>query len=229
MVLLGALVNFFSILFGSIIGLALKKGISERYRNVIIGGMALCTIYVGISGMLKGKNSLVLIISIALGAIIGEFLNIDDKMHRLGNYLQERFKSSGSPVSQAFVTATLLYCVGAMAVVGSLQSGISGDHSTLFAKAVLDGIMSVILTSQFGFGVMLSAVPVFIYQGGISLLAGFLEPYFTETAIAEMTCCGSLLIMAIGFNLLGITKLKIANYMPAIFISVILAQFSFFY
>ena len=227
--LLGAAVNFATIFFGSLIGLALKKGIPERFRDVIIGGMAFCTVYVGITGLLKGKSTLVIVISIAIGAFIGELFDLEGKMNKLGDYVQSRFKGNDNKISQAFVTATLLYGVGAMAIVGSLQSGISGDHSTLFTKSILDGIMSIILTSQLGFGVMLSAVPVFIYQGAITLLSGFLEPYLTETAIAEMTCSGSLLIMMIGFNLLGITKLKIVNYIPAIFISAVLAQIAFFY
>ena len=227
--LLGAAVNFATIFFGSLIGLALKKGIPERFRDVIIGGMAFCTVYVGITGLLKGKSTLVIVISIAIGAFIGELFDLEGKMNKLGNYVQSRFKGNDNKISQAFVTATLLYGVGAMAIVGSLQSGISGDHSTLFTKSILDGIMSIILASQLGFGVMLSAVPVFIYQGAITLLSGFLEPYLTETAIAEMTCSGSLLIMMIGFNLLGITKLKIVNYIPAIFISAVLAQIAFFY
>ncbi|MBE7060356.1 MAG: DUF554 domain-containing protein [Ruminococcaceae bacterium] len=227
--LLGAAVNFATIFFGSLIGLALKKGIPERFRDVIIGGMAFCTVYVGITGLLKGKSTLVIVISIAIGAFIGELFDLEGKMNKLGDYVQSRFKGNDNKISQAFVTATLLYGVGAMAIVGSLQSGISGDHSTLFTKSILDGIMSIILASQLGFGVMLSAVPVFIYQGAITLLSGFLEPYLTETAIAEMTCSGSLLIMMIGFNLLGITKLKIVNYIPAIFISAVLAQIAFFY
>lgn len=227
--LLGAAVNFATIFFGSLIGLALKKGIPERFRDVIIGGMAFCTVYVGITGLLKGKSTLVIVISIAVGAFIGELFDLEGKMNKLGDYVQSRFKGNDNKISQAFVTATLLYGVGAMAIVGSLQSGISGDHSTLFTKSILDGIMSIILASQLGFGVMLSAVPVFIYQGAITLLSGFLEPYLTETAIAEMTCSGSLLIMMIGFNLLGITKLKIVNYIPAIFISAVLAQIAFFY
>jgi len=227
--LLGAAVNFATIFFGSLIGLALKKGIPERFRDVIIGGMAFCTVYVGITGLLKGKSTLVIVISIAIGAFVGELFDLEGKMNKLGDYVQSRFKGNDNKISQAFVTATLLYGVGAMAIVGSLQSGISGDHSTLFTKSILDGIMSIILASQLGFGVMLSAVPVFIYQGAITLLSGFLEPYLTETAIAEMTCSGSLLIMMIGFNLLGITKLKIVNYIPAIFISAVLAQIAFFY
>ena len=227
--LLGAAANFATIFLGSLIGLALKKGIPERFRDVLVSGMALCTIYVGITGLLKGKSTLVIILSIAIGAFIGELFDLDGKMNKLGDYIQSRFKGNDNKISQAFVTATLLYGVGAMAVVGSLQSGISGDHSTLFAKSILDGIMSIILASQLGFGVMLSAIPVFIYQGGITLLAGFLEPYLTEVAIAEMTCSGSLLIMAIGLNLLGVTKIKVVNYIPAIFISALLAQIPFFY
>ena len=191
--------------------------------------MALCVLYIGISGTLQGKSPLVLVISVAFGAALGELLNLDGKLNRLGDWVQSKFKSSNSPISQGFVTATLLFAVGAMSIVGSLQGGLQNDHSIIYTKSIIDGVMAIILTSQLGFGVMLSAVPIFLYQGGIALAAGVLEPILSETAIAEMSCSGSLLIVALGMNMLGITKLKVVNYIPAIFIAAALSQIPLFY
>ena len=225
----GAIFNVITILIGGFLGLLFKKGIPERFKDIITKGMALCVLYIGISGTLKGKSPLVLVISVAFGAALGELLNLDGNLNRLGNWVQRRFKSSNSPVSQGFVTATLLFAVGAMSIVGSLQGGIKNDHSIIYTKSIIDGVMSIILTSQLGFGVMLSAIPIFLYQGGIALAAGVLEPVMSKTAIAEMSCSGSLLIVALGLNMLGITKLKVVNFIPAIFIAAALAQLSFFY
>ena len=229
MPLLGAIVNVITIIIGGLLGLICKKGIPQRFQDILIKGMALCVLYIGISGTLQGKSPLVLVISIALGAIIGEVLNLDHNLNRLGNWVQGRFKSQNSPISQGFVTATLLFAVGAMSIVGSLDGGLRGDHSVIYTKSIIDGVMAIILTSQMGFGVMLSAIPIFIYQGGIALLAGVLEPILNDIAVAEMTCSGSVLIMGLGLNMLGITKLKVVNYIPAMFIAAALSQLSFFY
>ena len=229
MPLLGAIVNVITIIIGGLLGLICKKGIPQRFQDILIKGMALCVLYIGISGTLQGKSPLVLVISIALGAIIGEVLNLDHNLNRLGNWVQGRFKSQNSPISQGFVTATLLFAVGAMSIVGSLDGGLRGDHSVIYTKSIIDGVMANILTSQMGFGVMLSAIPIFIYQGGIALLAGVLEPILNDIAVAEMTCSGSVLIMGLGLNMLGITKLKVVNYIPAMFIAAALSQLSFFY
>lgn len=229
MPLYGALFNVATIFVGGLLGLVFKKGIPNRFRDILIKGMALCVLYIGISGSLQGKSTLVLVVSVALGAIIGELLNLDGNLNRLGDFVQSKFKSTESPVSQGFVTATLLFAVGAMSIVGSLRGGLQNDHSIIYTKSIIDGVMAVILTAQLGFGVMLSAVPIFLYQGSIALAAAFLEPILNETAIAEMSCSGSLLIIALGLNMLGLTKLKVVNYIPAIFISALLSQISFFY
>ena len=229
MKLAGALFNVLTILLGGGVGLLLKEGLPKTLQDTIIKGMALCVIYIGVSGALEGKSPLVLVISIATGAIIGELLDLEGKMNKAGDFVQSKFKGSNSPISQGFVTATLLFGVGAMAIVGSLQGGLTGDHSVIYTKSVIDGVVAVILTSRYGFGVILSAVPIFVYQGGIALLAGLLEPVLNDITVAEMTCSGSLLIMALGLNMLGVTKLKVINYIPAIFISAILSKLTFFY
>ena len=229
MPLLGAVFNVITILAGGFLGLIFKKGIPQRFQDILIKGMALCVLYIGISGTLEGKSPLVLVLSVATGAILGELLNLDGKLNRLGDWVQSKFKSETGSVSQGFVTATLLFAVGAMSIVGSLNGGLKNDHSIIYTKSIIDGVMAIILTSQLGFGVMLSAIPIFLYQGGIAMLAGVLEPLLNEIAVAEMTCSGSGLIMGLGLNMLGLTKLKVVNYIPSMFIAAALSQLSFFY
>ena len=224
--MLGVAVNALAIIAGSIAGALFKKGIPERLTKHIMSGIALCVIYIGISGALKGENTLVLVVSTALGGIIGELIDIDRHLNNLGERIGRRFKNGGgTSVGEGFVTGTLVFCVGAMAIVGSLQSGLTGNHETLFTKALLDGISSLVFATTMGFGVALSGVSIFIYQGAIVLLAGLLSPLLSDYIIAEMTCAGSLLIIGLGLNMLGITKIKVANFLPAIFLPIALCQF----
>lgn len=225
----GTFVNCIAVIAGTLVGLLLKKGVSEKLGDSITKAIALCVLFIGIDGAVSasgsGSNALVLIISIALGGLIGNVADLDGRINRLGDKVQEQFRRKGnnSPVAEAFVTATLLYCVGAMAIVGSIQSGIEGNHTTLFTKSLLDGIMAIVFASQLGFGVLLSAIPILVYQGGITLASGFIAPFMSDIVIAEMSCIGYVLIMGIGFNLMGVTKLKLMNYVPGIVIAAILA------
>ena len=148
-------------------------------------------------------------------------------MHQLGDWVERKFGGKGSKasLSEGFVTASLLFCVGAMAIMGALDSGLTGDHSTLYAKALLDGIISVVYASTLGVGVALSAIPIFLYQGAIALGASFLAPYLTEAVILEMKCVGSILILGLSLNMLGLTKLKVMNYVPAVFLPILLCRF----
>lgn len=224
---MGAIVNFFSIIVGGLIGLLLKKGIPEKISNTVFAGVGLCVLLIGIDGVMEGKNILITIISIVVGAVIGELLDIDSAINRLAKYAENTMNKKGGNVKFAngFVTATLLFAVGAMTIVGSLDSGLTGDNTTLYTKSLLDGISSIIFASSLGVGVLFSSIPILISQGGITLLAHYIAPLLTDTIIAEMTCVGSLVIIALALNLLNITKLKVANYIPAIFIPIILCQF----
>lgn len=224
---MGAIVNFLSIIAGGIVGLLLKKGIPERISNTIVSGVGLCVLLIGIDGAMEGQNTLIAILSIVIGAIIGELLNIDGAINRLAKLAEDMINKRGGNVKFAngFVSATLLFAVGAMTIVGSLDSGLTGDNSTLYTKSLLDGISSIIFASSLGVGVLFSSIPILVIQGGITLLAHYIAPLLTDTIIAEMTCVGSLLIIALALNLLNITKLKVANYLPAIFIPIILCQF----
>lgn len=225
--MIGTIVNTISIILGGLIGLILKKGVSKRFSDIVMSGLALCVLYIGISGALKGQNTMVVIISIVIGAVIGEGIDLDKRIRELGAAIERRFKSKDKNISiaEGFVTASLLFCVGAMAIVGSLQSGLTGNYEMLFTKSILDGVASIIFAASLGVGVIFSSVFVFIYQGSITLLAQFISPYLNDMVIAEMTCVGSLLIIGLGLNTLNVTKLKIMNYIPAIFLPIILLLF----
>ncbi len=216
--MLGTIVNTLAILAGCAIGLLLKRGINEKVTDAIMKGISLCVIYIGIDGMLEGSKTLAVIIAMALGAAIGTLLDLNGKMEKLGKMIEGRISNGVAGIAQGFVTASLIYCVGAMAVVGSLQSGLNGDHSMLYTKALLDGISAMVLTASLGAGVGLSAASVFVYQGALTLLAGLIAPVLSDAVVAEMICVGSILIAALGLNMLGVTKLKVMDYVPAIFI-----------
>lgn len=224
--MLGTIVNTAAVLLGALLGLLLKKGLPVRFQDIIMKGLALCVLLIGISGALKGQNTLISILSIVVGAIIGELVDIDRRLNTLGRLIESRFAKGGDQtVARAFVTSSLLFCVGAMAIVGSLQSGLSGDHEMIYTKSMLDGVSSIIFASSFGYGVLFSAVAVFVYQGTIVLLAQWIAPVLSDAIIAEMTCAGSLLIIALGLNMLGLTKIKVANYLPALFMPIVLCLF----
>ena len=216
--MLGVIVNVITVIIGSCIGLLFKKGIPERVSNAAMVGLGACTLYIGISGSLCGENVLILIASVVLGAISGTLLNIDDAINTMAANVEARFKKEGQKTSLAegIVTATLLFCVGSMTVTGSIQAGLTGDNSILITKATLDLVSSMMLASSLGVGVLLSAGTVLLIQGGLVLLAGVIAPFMNAGAINEMTCAGSLLIVMIGTNLMGITKIKVADYLPAI-------------
>ena len=216
--MLGVLVNVITVLIGSSVGLLFKKSIPERVSKAAMIGLGVCTLYIGISGSLCGENVLVLIGAVVLGAIVGTLLNIDGALNRLGEKVERKFRKSNgkTSVAEGFVSATLLFCVGSMTVTGSIQSGLTGDNSVLITKEKLDLVSSMMLAASLGVGVLLSAGAVFVIQGGLVLLAGVLSPFMDTGAIQEMTCAGSLLIVMIGTNLMGITKIKVADYLPAI-------------
>ena len=221
----GTLVNVAAIAVGSLVGLSLKKGLPARISGALSVAVGLCVLYIGIDGCLAGENMLIAVLSMVIGAVLGECLDLDGKLNRLGEAVQKRLQKGDkgpSTIAQSFVSASLLFCVGAMAIVGSLQSGISGEHGTLYVKAILDGISSIVFATTLGGGVILSVIPLFIYQGAIALLAQFIAPYLSEAVVAEMTCVGSLLIVALALNLLNITKIKVANLLPAVFLPIAL-------
>ena len=217
----GVLINVITVMIGSLVGLLLKKGIPTRVSSAAMTGLGACTLYIGISGSLCGENPLILIASVVIGAITGTLLNIDGAIDKLAKGVEKKFSKEGSGVSiaQGLVTATLLFCVGSMTVTGSIQAGVTGDSSILITKAMLDLVSSTMLASSLGIGVLLAAVSVFLIQGGLVLFATLIAPFLSTGAINEMTCAGSLLIIMIGTNLMGITKIKVADFLPAIILA----------
>jgi uncharacterized protein len=219
--MLGTIVNSLAIIGGSLAGFVLKGGIPQRINDSIMKGLALCIMVIGITGAIKSENMILIICSIVIGTVIGEVIDIDRWLKRLGDFIESKLQGKGGRISEGFVTASLVYCVGAMAIVGSLNSGLKGDHEILFTKAMLDGISAIMFTSTLGIGVALSAVSVFIYQGIMTLAASFVQAALTPPVVTEISAVGSLLIMGLGFNMLGLTKIKVANLLPAIFIPLI--------
>lgn len=222
--MLGVLVNVITVIVGSCIGLLFQKGIPEKVSKAAMIGLGACTLYIGISGSLCGENVLILIAAVVLGGICGTLLNIDGAINSLAQKVETKFKSDNKQgsIAEGLVSATLLFCVGSMTVTGSIQAGLTGDNSVLITKATLDLVSSMMLASSLGVGVLLSSVSVFIIQGGLVLLAGLIAPFMSMGAINEMTCAGSLLIIMIGTNLMGITKIKVADYLPAILLAPII-------
>ena len=226
--MIGVLVNTLTVIVGSTIGLLFRKLIPEQWTDFIMKGIALCTLYIGIDGALEGTNTLVTIISIAVGALIGAALDLDDKLNRFASGLENRFKkegSGGSTIAEGFVTASLLFCIGAMTIVGSLQAGLTGDNTMLYTKATLDFISSLIFAASLGIGVLFAAAFVLVFQGAIVLVAQAVSPFLTDYVVSEMACAGSILIIALGLNILGVTNLKVMNFLPAIFLPIVLCLF----
>lgn len=211
-------VNTFTVILGSVIGLLCKKGIPERLSNAVMTGIGLCTLVIGITGVFSGENTLVLILSIVLGVIVGELLNIDGHVNSLVEKVAGKTAGAGkaAQISQGFITACLLFCIGAMTIVGSLNAGLKGDHEMILTKSLLDFISSIMLSATLGIGVLFSAAFVLVFQGAIVLLAQYLAPLLSDGVINELTCAGSLMILALGLNIIGITKIKVINFIPAL-------------
>ncbi|MDD2648916.1 MAG: DUF554 domain-containing protein [Eubacteriales bacterium] len=219
--MIGVLINVGAIILGSALGCLIGKGFSRRVREAVMSASAICVVVIGISGALKTSDITITIISVVLGALLGGLIGIEKHLDSLGEYAQKRLagNSEGSGFANGFVTATLVFCVGAMAIVGSLDSGIRGDNSTLIAKSVLDGVCAMIFAGSMGIGVMLSALAVLAYQGAIALLGQLIAPIFTQELIAEMSAAGGIMIIGVGLNLLQIRKEKIpvGDMLPGIF------------
>ncbi len=237
---LGTMVNAAAIILGSAAGLLLKGGLPKRLQDTITSAVGLCVIFVGAAGALSGlftvsggaletKDTMMMIFSMAAGAALGEWLDIERRLENLGKWCRARIPSghAGAGFVDAFVTSSLLFCVGAMAIVGSLEDGLNHEFSTLFAKSVMDGIMAVVFSAAMGIGTIFSVIPVVIYQGSITLLAGALRPFLTELMIGRMSCVGSILIFALGLNLAVGTKIRIGNMLPAAFLPVLFCALGF--
>lgn len=212
----GAMVNFIAIILGSGLGLVLRRGISESYKKTIMQAMGLAVLFIGVKMSLASENSVIVVLSLGLGALLGEMADLEGKLNRFGEILTQIVGSRFGDVGKGFVTATLVFCIGAMAIVGSIQEGLTGDASIIYAKSLIDGIIAVIFTASMGIGVMLSAVSVFLYQGSITLAASVLQNLVTDEMIHEISGTGGIMIVAIGLSMLKIIKIKLANLLPSL-------------
>lgn len=221
---MGVIINALSIAIAGSLGLLINTGIPTRFHERLMQGVALCVVAIGITGTIAGSNTLIMIISIVLGTVIGEGIDIDKKVINAIQFFESKVQHSDKVgnLGQGFISASMIFCIGSMAILGSLELGLTGDNTTLITKSILDGITSILLGSSLGAGVILAAIPVLILQGGITLLAGFLAPFLSQAIIAEMIAVGSLLLIGLGLNMLEVTQLKIMNFTPAMFLPPIL-------
>ena len=239
---LGTIVNTVAIIAGGLVGLLFKKGIPKRFQEIVFTAMGTGTFLIGLlgvvtqsvtaskDGVLSSSYALGLVLSLVLGGLLGEAIGIDRMFNRVGNFLKRKLSKPGASeengdIGAGFACATVLFCSGAMAIIGSIQDGIMGDPSMLFTKALLDGVISIIVATVYGYGVMLSAASVFIYQGAITLLAVLAGDLLPMTVIGQMSLVGSAVLMLIGFDLWGLKKFNVANLIPAAFIPILLYPF----
>ena len=222
MILLGAAANAAAVFAGGIIGMFMKKGLPKRFGDSIMHALALFTFGLGVVFFMKSQELMVLIMSLVLGTLIGELIDIEKRLEGLGGSLQSKLKGVGGNFSEGFVTSSLLFCVGSMAIMGSLQSGLSGNHEVLYAKAAIDVVASLIFASAMGFGVAMSAIPVLIYEGGLSLAASAVAPYLSTAVVDEMTAVGGVLLMGLAISILEIKKIRVGNMLPGIFLPIII-------
>ena len=229
----GSIVNCLAVIVGAAAGLVVKHfigsgvegGFMSRISDALMTGMALCVLLIGVTGAIKTQNVIIVIISIAIGAVIGELCDLNRRVESLGNKIENMTKGRFGNITQGFVAASLLFCVGAMTIVGSLNSGLIGDHTTLYTKSLIDMIAGFVLATTLGVGVAFSALFVLVFQGTITLFAAWIAPVLSSAAINEMTAVGSLLIIALSLNMLGLKKIKVMNYVPAIFVPIALCLF----
>lgn len=220
--MLGTVVNAFAIIIGGLLGLMFGQTLPDRIKKTVIQGIGLAVLMIGVTMAIQTKNSLVIIASVVIGGIVGEIIDIEKRLQQFGQSLERRLAKNGqgAEFTKAFVTASLIYCVGAMAIMGALDSGLTGNNTILYAKSMLDGITALVFASSMGIGVLASAIPVFVYQGVLTLMAGLLQGVLSTEIITEMGATGGLLIVGIGLNILEIKEVKVGNLLPGLFIAI---------
>ena len=212
----GTVFNSLAVLIGSLTGLAIGRFIPEKMQKTVFNCMGLFTLYVGINMTLGTKHSIAVLLSLVLGTITGEILGIEKKLNGLGDFLKKKFNAEGSRFTEGFVNATLLFCIGSMAVIGAFDDGLRHNPEILMTKGTMDGIVSVLFAGTFGIGALFSIIPMSIYQGSLTLIAVWLEPFITQDMYANISGIGGLMIMGIGFNMLKITKLNLGDMLPGL-------------
>ncbi|MBO0446852.1 hypothetical protein IGJ55_001338 [Enterococcus sp. AZ170] len=232
MILLGSLINGLAIVLGSLLG-AVLRNISEQMKETVTKGIGLGVLVLGVQMAFKTSSFIVILISLCVGAMVGEGVGIEDKMNVFGLELEKRYAKPGSNFAEGFITAALIFLIGSMGIIGAIESGVANNHQTLFTKAVMDGFMSIMLTATLGVGVLFSAVPVFLYQGIIAVAASILMRYIPkellDVLMEELSAIGGLMILGIGLNIMGITKIRVSNYLPGIPILILIVTVLFYF
>lgn len=224
--MLGTIVNVIAIVAGTILGLIIKGRFNKRLQEITTQATGLAVLFVGASGVFARMlnepcNSVLFVISLVIGGLIGTVIDIEGKMKSIGDWIESKCRGGEGSVSKSFVAASVLYCTGTMAIIGSIDGGIYHNYTILFTKSVLDGVYAIIFASTMGFGVIFSAVSVFLYQGAITVLAGLVEPYLTGDIMREISVVGGILITGLGIDMLGIRKINVANLLPAVVVPVV--------
>lgn len=232
MILLGSLANGLAIIIGSLLG-AILRNISEQMKDTVTKGIGLGVIVLGVQMTFKTTSFIIILISLCLGAMLGELLGLEDKMNQFGLLLEKRYAKPNSNFAEGFVTASLIFLIGSMGIIGAIESGVAHNHQTLFTKAVMDGFMSIMLTATLGVGVLFSAVPVFLYQGLIAVFASLMMRYvpkeLLDSLMSEISAIGGLMILGIGLNIMNITKIRVSNYLPGILILIAIITYQFYF
>jgi uncharacterized membrane protein YqgA involved in biofilm formation len=218
----GTLFNIFTVILGSLIGITIGSKFPEKIKKIAFDGVGLSSLTLGIMLALKTDSIIIMVFSVLFGGIIGEILKIEDFLESIGDRIKSKIKTN-SPFTEGFITSTLIFCVGSMAIIGSINEGLTGDVTILYTKSILDGVTSIALSSALGIGVLFSIFPILIYQGGITILSTYVRSLFTDHSINMITGVGGVLIIGIGLNLLGIKKIKLSNFLPALIIAFILS------
>ena len=221
----GTLVNVSAVIIGSIIGTLISINIPERFTKIIFQIIGVFTLYLGVKMALKSDHILIMILSLILGAILGELMDIDKFINKFGDYMKHRLKIKSPDFSEGLITSFLLFCMGSMTILGAIQEGLTGKADIFYTKSVLDGISSIILSSTFGFGVFFSSIPLFLYQGSLTILASSLNNSLTTIVINDLTAVGGIILIALGIDIMKIKRIKVANLLPALVIIVFLSYF----
>ncbi|HOM95975.1 MAG: DUF554 domain-containing protein [Candidatus Methanofastidiosa archaeon] len=220
--MLGTLLNVISIILGSVFGILIKSSFSEKINKIIFQVMGLFTITLGISMAIKTSNFLLVAFSLFLGSLVGEAIDLEKCLNVINKKLNSKVKNSGDKFSEGFITATLMYCIGPMAILGSIEEGLGNYPSILYTKSILDGVVSIALASALGVGVIFSIIPLFFYQGSITLFAGYLGNYLSEALIVELSAVGGILLLGLGINITEIKKFKVVNMLPSLLMILII-------
>lgn len=220
--MLGTIINVGAVIVGSVIGLLVHTKLPKRIVTIVFQGIGLFTIFLGIKMALKTDNLLIMVFSLVIGSIIGEFLNIEKGINNLSEYLKRKIKIGSDKFSEGLITAFLLFCLGSMTILGAIEEGLGNRPNLLLTKSLMDGFSSIALSASLGIGVIFSVIPLLIYQGGLTLFAGYAQNFFTQVMINELTAVGGILLIGLGINILEIFKLRISNMLPSLIIVIVL-------